>query len=295
MFHNTYDRFQGSWWGAIVAQGLIGKSITSPDLHRQSWLVQRRQLATILLNLEAPDLSPVSHDDIHLLSILPLIIFSTAPLRFYLDKIFPHTSDSKLNQIKMRQDLLGWEYLLNQVLKHKFMPLAQNHLGDEVNEHIQDIENWLAEQLELVSELIKAGASLNLAIEKLSVAETSTSTAIALAWYCFATTPQNFNLSVRKAAHVSKNFAWLTIALTGTLSGAYNGMAEISRFWRANENSHDQQLEHHLCKKLFAEWSGIYGDSQQFLNLNPNLAAVALPRIIQPRLNLKIISQISDI
>ncbi|NJL52707.1 MAG: hypothetical protein HC930_11730, partial [Hydrococcus sp. SU_1_0] len=150
----------------------------------------------------------------------------------------------------------------------------------------------------LVLRAIQSGSSLTHVLEQLASKDQPSATAIALAWYCFATTPHDFKLSVTRATRIESDQGWLITALTATLSGAYNGMALISQSWSVNpeqdpEAESNGQLENQLLTKLFKSWLGIYateGDSESY---NLKLNAIALPKVIQPRQKLKIISQSS--
>ena len=299
MSYNTYDRFQGCWWGATVAQSLLvqlARTQTS-DLYSQPWLVQRQKIATMLLERSAENLqkfvtnlprstTALQHNS-SLLSWLPLII--SPPNRSIVDlkKILDRQSSAELAEISVSRNILSWEYLLTTALNARLDLITQKQIIREVDKH-QPV-SLLAAKLKLVLEAIAKGKSLNLIVEQLSAIKELESSAIALAWYCFATTPEDFQLSVRRAALVPPELAWLAITLTGTLSGAYNGMAEISA---SSRDEPHQELEHRLCQELFADWLGIlnYRDDRTY---NPNLDAIAPTRVIQARQNLKIISQIS--
>ena len=306
MPHNQYDRFQGCWWGAIVAQSSIERFSIEPQIsnYSQPWLAQRQKLATMLLERELSvlnlqklaDLPPsntaLQHNS-SLLSFLPSIVFfpddPIVGLRKMLD--WQNTADEQA-KIEISQYILVWEYLLTTVLNDRFKPNAHKRVIEEVIKRHPQPE--LLAKLTLVSEAIKNGSSLNLVVKQLSTMKEHESSAIALAWYCFATTPQDFKLSVRRAIRVPSKLAWLVTALTGTLSGAYNGMAEISAYSR-QDMQNQKELEQHLCEKLFADWLGILNYDSHDLAHNPNLNAIALTRIIQPRQSLKIISQVSNL
>jgi|GEM_PF-6044114 len=307
MYHNTYDRVRGSWWGAIVAQSLLNQLLSEPQarLHSQSWLIQRQKLATSILKQElsvgylqkliadlALPITNLQHNS-SLLSLLPAIVFPANKSMLQLKNIVESNlkSANEPIQIAINQDALGWEYLLTSVLSCKLDLVAQKRVIRNVIEYRLGTSGLLANKLGLVAREIENGSSLGSIVEQLSPLKGFTSTAIALAWYCFATTPQDFRLSIKRASLVATNFAWLTIALTGTLSGAYNGMAEISAFGRTEGENPQEQLERHLCEKLSQDWLGIYAYERRDLFYNHNLEAIALPGLIQTRQSLKIVSQ----
>jgi hypothetical protein len=313
MHFNTYDRFCGSWWGSIIGQSIVDQSV---NVFTQLWLLERRKIAEILPAQESSitDLTNLTYlfsstaptdqlDNLkynsNLLSLLPLIIFKTdeQDLRHKLREKHNLKSADFPGNISPSQDVLIWSYLLSTALNSRSGGLALKTVStvmEEIFNHHQMPKSSLTDKLRLVFSAIQSGSSLTQVVEQLSPKEPSS--AIALAWYCFATTPHNFKLSVIRAARIDSHQGWLITALTATLSGAYNGMALISQSWRANpeqdsETKSNWQSENQLLSKLFRSWLGIYqteGDSESY---HHQLDAIALPQIIQPRQKLKIISQ----
>ena len=300
MFHNSSDRLRGAWWGGIIA---IDATSLAVDPYTLPWAIERQKLANLLLDreLSEPELvkmvanlatfpAQLQHNS-SLLSLLPLTMFSAVlPTRQLREVLHNHLESANEFHNDAVLDIRGWEYLLTEVLDSKFnLPADCKLIGSGIEAHPID-RSLLPEKLSLVSESIANGSSLNLLADKLSVFEAPISTAIALAWYCFATTPHDFSLSVRRAAKVTSEATWLTAALTGTLSGAYNGMAEISGYWRTDNRDTQKQLEQQLFQRLFARWLGMY-HREEAASLNLDLEAIALPGNIQPRQSLKIVSQ----
>lgn len=121
---------------------------------------------------------------------------------------------------------------------------------------------------------------------------------IALAFYCFLSTPEDFRLSVVRAAR-SGIAGQLTCALTGALSGAYNGVAAIPVEWgqvlsavesrplvEGREPSvwgtgSDAKIVE-LARNLFAVWAGVYNPSAGS-DAAALARAVAAPYVIRPR------------
>ena len=315
--YNTYDRFLGSWWGSILGQGLVQQPASSPEhIFAQPWLLKRRQVAKTLLesalrwsdtNFVGDQQSCVPNDqqpgvakhNSNLLSLLPLIIFCISEQNSLL-KITPEHNLKLAKLIPedlVSPDILSWCYLLTAALNIRLPNSRSESTANilDVAELIQDkqlLESPVGKKLTLVSQGVKQGISLNSLKEKLSAKNDLQATAIALSWYCFITTPQDFNLSIRRAALSEHSLAWLTTALTGTLSGAYNGMARISLAWRTKkESQQNADLENQLFQKLFQSWSGVYGVEGNHTTYNSHLEAIALPQIIQSRSTLNIISQ----
>lgn len=305
MHHNTYDRFCGSWWGSIIGQTIVNKINQVDDPLSQPWLLKRRQIAQMMLTQKLDTtnllsfLAPQStgddlkyHSD--LLSSLPLILFQANEANLSL-KLAQQSNLNIVNSpsnIFLSQDILIWGYLLTTVLNHQPKIAEKELLIKNLFQHNLMLKSPLIEMLNIVVQGIKNGSSLHQLMEQLSAKNQFQATAIALSWYCFATTPHDFKLSVQRAARVDSQLAWLTTSLTSTLSGAYNGMTTISGNWRAEiAQNQSWDLENHLLLKQFRFWLGIYPSKQNNESYNLELDAIAPPQFIQPRQNLKIISQ----
>ncbi|NJL52663.1 MAG: hypothetical protein HC930_11385 [Hydrococcus sp. SU_1_0] len=309
MHHNTYDRFSGCWWGGIIGQCFIPKTQVSASL---TWLPERREIGQVLLNqLSAPDFDnfltiqsasnssgqaeSLNHHS-NLLSCLPLIIFPSNQYSLTLKTKQNQRLISKdsYHYLFVDEELLIWSYVLNMILNQQFDSLTPKIAIEQIVKFTQVTESPLISKLQLVSQEIQTGNSLVQVTDELSSSEHLLANAIALAWYCFATTPRDFKLSVQKASHLESKLGWLTTALTATLSGAYNGMAVISRGWTIDqEQDWCWQLEDQLLLKLFKHWLGVYTVEGDYESYNLKLDAIAPPKFIQLRRHSKkiIISQ----
>lgn len=314
---STFDRFQGIWLGSVIGQALVSqkggcaqaKIINFPA---PNWLVEREKIAQILLtteNFSAKDInqqlaiiqSATSKDDRQaegsssLLSLLSLIIFYGVNLNL-LSKIIGEYNLKSANyreNAEIRTDILIWSCLLTTVLNNKFKPDISVKSIIKRTTNVAEVETTLlTEMLEIVTEAAKSGTSLHQLTEELLSKGKTWQKAIALSWYCFTTTPNDFRLSIQRTASLEPNIAWLTAALTGTLSGAYNGISIIPWRWRAIANQNSiYRLESQIARKLFDSWLGVYSINNNCQLFNPQLYAVASPQIIQPRKALRIISQ----
>ncbi|MDY7014110.1 MAG: ADP-ribosylglycohydrolase family protein [Cyanobacteriota bacterium] len=108
-------------------------------------------------------------------------------------------------------------------------------------------------------------------------------TPLALAFYCFASTPEDFELCVKRAARAPS--APQVATLTGALAGLYNCLCGIPPRWRANLQ--DARANQQQAQQLFAAWSGAYRPHRRFAR-GPAIAAAGA---LQPRASLKIISR----
>lgn len=145
----------------------------------------------------------------------------------------------------------------------------------------------LVQQLELVQNLLKQRAGLDTAVAQLrqhsqigGESPNHPYLSIALAFYCFLSTPEDFRLSVTRAVRSSYQ-PEITAALTGALSGVYNSIIGIPTNWclvAKRINTGIQRLQQ--ADHLLAVWSGVYNVSavHQYQQ-----AAIAAPHVIQPR------------
>jgi hypothetical protein len=319
MHHNTYDRFCGSWWGSIIGQTITHQA---DNPFTQPWLLARRQIAQLLLEQTSSIINPTNKTDLtslftlltsisderlstqvntlkhnsNLLALLPLIIFPSDEQSLWRKLRGKHNlkSANYFNNIYLSQEVLIWSYLVTIALNNRFNSLSQTGIIEEIVNQHQMPESSLIDKLQLVFQGIQRGSSLTQIVEQVSTKEQPGGTAIALAWYCFATTPQDFKLAVGKSIRIDSGQGGLITALTATLSGAYNGMKIISQGWKPElDQKQHWHLENQLLTKLFKSWLGVYTTEENHGSYNPKLDAIALPQLIQPRQNLKIISQSS--
>ena len=226
------------------------------------------------------------------LSWLSLIIFyadNWILLRAVIRKYYSRLSSAEIE----KEDLLIWSYLMSSILNSSwetncrdFSQLIKRVLTDVVVKR-----TTLTGQLEIVVKAAERGMSLPELSDRLLARGNPEQTAIALSCYCLVTTPLDFKLSVQRVTNLKPEIAWLATTLTGTVSGAYNGMARIAIDWRkmANQNSAYRTADR-IILELFKAWLGIDPDRTVRVS-DLELQAIAVPHLIQPRKSLKIISQ----
>lgn len=145
----------------------------------------------------------------------------------------------------------------------------------------------LVQQLEQVQTLLEQGAGLETTLAQLrrnfqyrSDLPSRPYTSIALAFYCFLNTPEDFRLCVTRAARTGDQ-RQTTAALTGALSGVYNSIIGIPVSWRLATNRINAGVKRQqLSDSLLSVWSGVYDVSAVD---QCTVAAVAAPRVIQRR------------
>lgn len=120
-------------------------------------------------------------------------------------------------------------------------------------------------------------------------------TSFSLAFYSFLSTPQDFRLTVIRAAQL--NFQpQVVCALAGALSGAYNSLTGIPTTWQTKLSCTEQAQSSSLLTKLWgvnseellqlgdqllAAWAGVYRPTQ--FSTSANQVSVAAPNVIRPR------------
>jgi hypothetical protein len=175
-------------------------------------------------------------------------------------------------------------------------------------------EGPLVEMLKEVQSLLEKRANLETAIRKLSkkakamketlsimgeelkekeamVGPTSSLMPLPLAFYCFLSSPENWELAVLRGARTGSGYQ--VCALVGAISGAYNSVAGIPVAWR---RSLEARLEKtpvmaeaitgeaeimKLATNLWALWCGVY--NPEITDTIEVVPAVAASNVIRPR------------
>ncbi len=236
-----------------------------------------------------------------LLALLPLFIFLENNRDIYTELV-THCNLELENKTETSEDILIWSYLLTLALNNRIKLSEGANVSTLVKQVLDGVgvkTTSLIEKLDIIDRAWSIGLSLRQLTEKLSQTDNfqqnlqpSPNVAIALAIYCFASTPRNFMLSVKRASTLKGNLSRTVTALTATISGAYNGRSVIPRNWCEVTSRYSicQQAQT-TVEELFKIWSGVYQLNNQDLLYAPELNGVAIPQIIQPRRSLKIISQ----
>lgn len=199
------------------------------------------------------------------------------------------------NDSNIRDGVLAVCYLIAQSLSEKINP---NTLVAEINSFIGETTTDLPIKLQQVNNLIvKNGGSTEL--QNCLGKENSISNIIAVAFYSFANTREDFRLTCLQAIQY-KYDSQACGAIAGAISGTYNSMAGIPITWHLGLDeaklaqwgftSFSQMVK--LADALVAVWSGAYRVSPQLLDrkeardkdliFSPN-EAIAAPYIIRLR------------
>lgn len=220
------------------------------------------------------------------LNCLSPIIISTLPLA-----LFYHENEIKLRQnlelavtghdAVRRDGVLAVGYTISQSLNEN---LNAATLIPQIITFLGEPQTQTAQHLAQVQRLLEQRASLERAVTELS---RDLSTPIALAFYCFLSTLEDFRLSVVRAAQTSYQ-PQVTTAIAAALSGAYNTTSGIPINWRLVSRApklaawgitEAETLQ--ISDSLVAVWSGVYSLATHPTNITQ--VAVAAPRVIRSR------------
>ncbi len=316
MRYSLLSRFQGALLGSFVGESLVrvgcqnqalsGVSLTSPKLeeaqtHQQ--LSVWSHLATCgteslircgRLNLEdwwlllektpsSVGLKSVASMSESAVATLPIALF------FHEDQVklrqqLLTCQDLWQHQSEAAEGVLAIAYAISLALTEQLdcatlIPRIQLYLGTSQSpllRQLEQVQMLLEKRAGLETTLTQLRRDAQMRGEPLGRAHTS----MALAFYCFLSTPEDFRLGVSRAARTCYQ-PQITTALTGALAGAYNSIIGIPVNWRMTANrisSGIQRLQ--LADRLLEVWAGVY-DMSALVQGQP--LAVAAPRVIQPR------------
>jgi hypothetical protein len=318
MRYSLVSRFRGTLLGAFLGETLassdkkqseipcnVGKIavlgtqslIALGRLDLDDWLKRQQQAS---LHLEVTDVTSAKI----ILTTLPVALFfheNTGLLRQNLLSVLQMWEHDPV----LRDSTLAVGYAIAQALTEKLDPLT---LIPQTIAFLGETSTSIPQQLLKVNNLLTAGAGLAKAQAELSREEKLSNT-IAIAFYCFLSTWEDFRLSVLRATHHDNSQVQdplhpnskVTGAITGALSGAYNSTVGIPVNWQVlysptnspawGLSSFDQMIE--LADALAAVWSGVYGitrhpreliDAERAISLElAPLSVFAAPRVIRSR------------
>ena len=224
--------------------------------------------------------------------VLPKAIIATLPVALFFHE----------NTTKLRQNLLDvwqiWNYdpiirdttlAVGYAIAKSFTEtLVPQTLIPEIITFIGDTNTLIPQKLLQVNDLLAQGLGLETAQTVFSP-EDQPKSAVALAFYCFLSTLEDFSLAVLRATQLNCPTSSI---ITGALSGAYNSTVGIPIKWqvllrldnlaRWESTSLFQMLE--LADALVAVWSGVYDPTLHCQeDQQPQLCVFASPRVIQWR------------
>lgn len=183
------------------------------------------------------------------------------------------------DQIKLRQQLLkaatvwlgkseevesvlAFSYAITQAVTEK---LEKETLIPQTLAYLGTVQTPLGQQLEQVQILLKDRVGLEQALRQLRYSFPSSAkalgnpdTSLALAFYCFLSTPEDFRLCMSRAIRTGCQ-PQMTASLTGALAGTYNSTIGIPVNWHLPATSiSSERVIVQLADSLLSVWSGVY-------------------------------------
>ncbi|MEH2160329.1 MAG: ADP-ribosylglycohydrolase family protein [Nostoc sp.] len=314
MRHSPISRFRGTFVGAFLGGSLApGSKMQSQsylDLGRMAILGTESLISLGRLDLD-DWIACQQQESLHLAvadDISIKIIIATLPVALFFHE----------NPIKLRQNLLRvlkiWEddpvvrdgtlavaYAISLALTEKLNPLT---LIPQTIAFLGETPTSIPKKLLTVQNLLEQGAGLSRVQAELAKEEKLSNT-IAMAFYCFLSTLEDFRLAVLQATHngnlkvqdATPLSLQATGIITGALSGVYNGIGGIPVNWQVlllqrnspawGLTSFSQMLK--LIDAFVAVWSGMYDVGLNLRELTEEGCEVALlsvyaaPRVIRSR------------
>jgi hypothetical protein len=304
MRYSLVNRVRGTFLGAILGKNLANQSVCDLGeiavlgseslillgrLDVEDWL-KRYQKASVDLEITDTTWGKI------ILATLPVAIFfheDTIKLKYNLLQVLQIWNPTPV----VIDAALVMGYAIAKSLTEKLDPLTLIH---QTISFLGKAETAIPENLLKVNTLLEQGAGLEQARLEFS-RQDKISNNIALAFYCFLSTLEDFRLTVLRSADNSLKQNFWCCALTGALSGAYNSTVGIPVNWQvllsaSNQpvwgmSNFPQMLE--LADALVAVWSGAYNINlntkdltKEGCDINWQLAPLSIfaaPRVIRPR------------
>lgn len=287
MGYSVLNRFAGAIIGSYLGENLLqSKDPSSPIQYRsENWTkigIDNSQTGEIY----APQQKNATIEQIAVASLPEFLLFyeSQDLLREALNKMRILTAAN-------REVLLIWGSAISLASQEKQTEnigfIARileklTHISPEATEILSQIQKWL-----------DADENLHSVVENLERSQISEYKGIALALYCFASTPEDFQICLKRAFAANYKLP-TTAALTGAIAGAYNSRSGIAISWRYSDRDRATIADiYQFAKKLFYLWSGVYqpGSNNLIWNDSQTNVSVTAASNLQTRSFFKVISQ----
>ena len=299
MRYSLRSQFSGTILGAIVGRSLSldhGQQYQNVETF-QTRPLQGLEMMTLgsksLINLGRFDLSDwrklnnQEFQNVDTLNIFPEIILATLPIALFFHENTIKLRENLLLSLQLWQDnpfirdgVLAVGYAIAQSLTQK---LSKTNLIAQTISFIGETSTNLPDQLIKVTYLLESKAGLEKAQTELMNQEKQ-SNAIAMAFYCFLDTLEDFRLSVLRATQIEGNLVGIN-TITGALSGAYNSTTSIPVNWQISMVQVNSAHVLELAESLLSVWSGVYdfevNSSDSKKNDTKIIGAIASPGIIR--------------
>lgn len=191
------------------------------------------------------------------LALLPIILFYHED-EYWLEKQLKMAMNHWPGRQFPESELMVVGYLLRKNLTSETTINALT----KIQEKARKVDEQVGENLAKIQRLIREYVTLDTAIVQLNKNNHPESAAIYLAIYCFFCTPEQFQLSIQRAAQTQPQ-PYITKLIAAALSGAYNGQGGMPMTKRlVGSNQGFLNLEQNklitLADRLYATWLGLY-------------------------------------
>ncbi len=271
MRYSITSRFHGTLLGATLGEQINQSNIAKVIVPGVQSLVElgRFERESWLEKLLLPQLTPLQT----IIATLPLALFYHDN-KIKLRKNLLTVAGSEQKQLIIQQSILALGYAIAQALTEQLVP---RKLIPQIVTYIDAPNTDLTDKLMQVQALLEQKAGIDKTINQITPNSDRLTISIALAFYYFLSTVEDFYLSVNR----SRKSSWTSSAIVGALSGAYNSALNIPVSWQtplvtSQPNAKTEMLQ--LSDSLFAVWSGAYDSKAKLIS-----TAVAAPRVIRFR------------
>ncbi|MBD1843258.1 ADP-ribosylglycohydrolase family protein [Cyanobacteria bacterium FACHB-63] len=270
-------RFQAAMMGALIGETIALQSTNRVPARRYSLdqLMQFYAESLITPDRIETESNPIFRESLttaeSAIALLPVFLYfheDFLKLRQNVQTVLRLWQNPAVSEL----DLLAIGYTFSQALLESLNPRRFVTLMFEVllppPEGVPKLQ-----RLQQVETIVQQGIGLEEATQLILTLSEATlgDAAVALALYCFLSTPGDFRLSILRSLQIGYQTPTVA-ALIGALSGAYNSTIGLPSEWRMNV---PQQAEiQQLSQQLLASWSGMYV-------VKPGNFAVAAPQVIR--------------
>ncbi|MBE9208101.1 ADP-ribosylglycohydrolase family protein [Nostoc sp. LEGE 06077] len=312
MRYSLFSRFRGTLIGALLGANLAKSGEQTPQAVSEigKLMLLGTESLISLGKLDLDDWKQRQQKELPNFNIsqnmTTEIILATLPVALFFHDNLPKLRLHLLSTAQLwgddpvvRDGILAVGYAIALSCSEKLDPQT---LIPQIISFVGETPTSLPKKLLQVHNLLTKHLGLEKAKVELST-EDKISSAIAIAFYCFLSTLEDYRLSVLRAMHQQTRLLPSPIigAIAGALSGAYNSTAGIPTQWKVlHSSAHNstgilvnylQMLE--LTDALLTVWSGVYNLSlhpQQLpqegyiiLDKQNSFSVFAAPRVIRSR------------
>lgn len=301
MRYSLLSRFQGGLLGSLIGEKLADRqcrplSFGSQDETHSNWSEIQHACTDSLIRCGQLDLADwletIQRSRAELLQLEKTASASEAAIAVLPIALYCHDNRENL-QAQVRsaaalwlreseplEEIFLWADAIALVLREQ---LNRDRVIEQLLTLVEGNPTTALYSLQQLRTHFERGSPLEQILASGSSRPTAAPSPLALALYCFACTPENFFLCVRRAAQTLPAPP-IAAALTGALAGLYNSISGLPPRWRANNSLAKSSKQR--AQQLFAAWSGAY----QPEHCVSGVRAVAVAGTLQPRSSLKIIS-----